>query len=76
MDFDAEAAARFERLKQSPVHIGTMDLKIAAIALANGAIAEPGESRSPQIVWFLAGRVPQWEKWLSKRPASLGSVTG
>jgi len=38
LDFNTEAAARFERLKQTPVRIGSMDLKIAAIALANEAI--------------------------------------
>src|SRR2546421_7331045 len=38
MDFDSGAAAHFERLKQAPIRIGTMDLKIAAIALANQAI--------------------------------------
>ncbi len=37
LDFDADAAARFERLKQAPIRIGSMDLKIAAIALANEA---------------------------------------
>ncbi len=37
VDFDAEAAAWFERLKRAPVRIGTMDLKIASIALANEA---------------------------------------
>jgi len=38
VDFDAEAASQFERLKQAQVRIGTMDLRIAAIALANEAI--------------------------------------
>lgn len=37
LEFDALAAAEFERLKQSRVRIGAMDLKIAAIALARGA---------------------------------------
>jgi tRNA(fMet)-specific endonuclease VapC len=35
--FDKRAAAQFERLRQAPVRIGTMDLKIAAVALANDA---------------------------------------
>ena len=37
LPFDERAAAEFKRLKQSRVRIGTMDLKIAAIALANDA---------------------------------------
>ena len=37
LPFDAKAADHFTRLKQARVRIGTMDLKIAAIALANGA---------------------------------------
>jgi tRNA(fMet)-specific endonuclease VapC len=35
VDFGPEAAAQFEQLKQAPIRIGSMDLKIAAIALAN-----------------------------------------
>src|SRR5262249_4384313 len=37
LEFDEAAAVEFERLKQSRVRIGTMDLKIAAIGLANNA---------------------------------------
>ncbi|SRR5258708_10391147 len=37
LDFDTDAAARFERLRQAPIRIGSMDLKIAAIALAKEA---------------------------------------
>lgn len=37
LDFDDKAAAEFARLRQARVRIGTMDLKIAAIALANDA---------------------------------------
>ena len=37
LPFDANAAGELERLKQSRIRIGTMDLKIAAIALANNA---------------------------------------
>ncbi len=37
VQYDEKAAAEFERLKQAKVRIGTMDLKIAAIALANDA---------------------------------------
>src|SRR5207302_666472 len=38
VDFGTQAAAEFERLKQAAIRIGSMDLKIAAIALANDAI--------------------------------------
>jgi tRNA(fMet)-specific endonuclease VapC len=37
LDYDEKAAAEFERLRQAKIRIGTMDLKIAAIALANNA---------------------------------------
>ncbi len=37
LDFDARAAAEFERLQGLRLRIGTMDLKIAAIALAHSA---------------------------------------
>jgi tRNA(fMet)-specific endonuclease VapC len=37
LDYDKQAATEFERLRQARVRIGTMDLKIAAIALANDA---------------------------------------
>ncbi len=37
LNYDDQAAAHFERLRQMRVRIGTMDLKIAAIALANDA---------------------------------------
>lgn len=37
LGFEAKAGAEFQRLKQAQVRIGTMDLKIAAVALANGA---------------------------------------
>ena len=35
--FEQHAAAQFERLRQTRVRIGTMDLKIAAVAQANDA---------------------------------------
>ena len=35
--FDKSAVVEFKRLKQLKVRIGTMDLRIAAIALANAA---------------------------------------
>ena len=37
MDFDERAAEIFERLRRSKIRIGTMDLKIAVIVLANDA---------------------------------------
>ncbi len=37
VEYDEKAAAEFERLRQARIRIGTMDLKIAAIALANDA---------------------------------------
>jgi tRNA(fMet)-specific endonuclease VapC len=37
VEFDLKAASEFRRLRHERVRIGTMDLKIAAIALANGA---------------------------------------
>jgi tRNA(fMet)-specific endonuclease VapC len=37
IDFDTSAAAEFQRLKVTRLRIGTMDLRIAAIALARGA---------------------------------------
>lgn len=37
LDFDEVAAVKFQELKKAKVRIGTMDLKIAAIALAHDA---------------------------------------
>lgn len=37
LPFDARAAERFDELKKLKINIGTQDLKIAAIALANEA---------------------------------------
>lgn len=37
IDFGERAAANFKELKAAKVRIGTMDLRIASIALANGA---------------------------------------
>jgi tRNA(fMet)-specific endonuclease VapC len=36
--FDAHAASEFERLRKQRIRIGTPDLKIASIALAQGAL--------------------------------------
>ena len=38
LHFDARAAAHFDELKRQKIRVGTQDLKIAAIALANDAI--------------------------------------
>lgn len=38
VDYDASAIAEYERLKKTRIRLGTMDLKIAAIALANNSI--------------------------------------
>lgn len=38
LDFDLPAAAVFAGLRKAKIRIGSMDLKIAAIALANGTI--------------------------------------
>ena len=38
LDFDKNAAAEFAKLKAAKIRVGTMDLKIAAIAIANNAI--------------------------------------
>ena len=37
LEFDAQAAAEFQRLRRLRIRIGTMDLKIAAIVLAHDA---------------------------------------
>ncbi|HZP84643.1 MAG TPA: PIN domain-containing protein [Chthonomonadaceae bacterium] len=37
VQYDEKAAAEFERPRQAKIRTGTMDLKIAAIALANNA---------------------------------------
>jgi tRNA(fMet)-specific endonuclease VapC len=38
LEFDAQAAQEFQRLRKSYPRLGTMDLKIASISLANQAI--------------------------------------
>jgi tRNA(fMet)-specific endonuclease VapC len=37
LDFDQAAAAVYQRLRRARIRIGTMDLKIAAIAISNDA---------------------------------------
>ena len=38
VDYDAAAAGEFEQLRQAKVRVGTKDLRIAAICLANKAV--------------------------------------
>lgn len=38
LDYDEKAAAVFQNLKSQKIRVGTMDLKIASIAIANNAI--------------------------------------
>jgi tRNA(fMet)-specific endonuclease VapC len=38
LDFDEKAAAELKKLKSQKICVGTMDLKIASIAIANNAI--------------------------------------
>ena len=57
--FDNRAAEAYEALRRQKVRIGTMDLKIAAIALANGALLLSANLRE-------FGKVPglRVEDWL------------
>ena len=59
LPFDEHAADEFKRLRREGVRIGTMDLKIASIALVNSGTLLSGNSRDFQ-------RVPgvQVEDWL------------
>jgi len=61
LEFDVEAGAVFQHLKQSRIRIGTMDLKIAAIALTQKATV-----LSKNLKDF--GRVPglRVEDWTSR----------
>jgi tRNA(fMet)-specific endonuclease VapC len=58
LPFDQCAAVTFERLRQQRVRIGTMDLKIAAIALVHGARLLSANLRAFQQVPNL--RVANW----------------
>jgi len=56
--FDGAAAAHFKRLRRQRVRIGTMDLKIAATALAHGVLLLSANLRDFQQVPGL--RVENW----------------
>jgi tRNA(fMet)-specific endonuclease VapC len=58
LQFDNRAAAEFERLRKKRIRLGTMDLKIAAIALANKALLLSGNLRDFQRIAEL--RVEDW----------------
>ena len=58
LGFDDKAAAEFNRLRKQKIRIGTMDLKIAAIALVNDALLLSGNSRDFRQVSGL--RVENW----------------
>jgi tRNA(fMet)-specific endonuclease VapC len=58
LDFDNPAAAEFQRLSRARLRIGTMDLKIAAIVLAQDATLI---SRNPDDFRKVPGlRVEDW----------------
>ncbi len=59
LPFDQPAADEFERLRQQGIRIGSMDLKIAAIALMNNGTLLSGNLRDFQQVVGL-----QVEDWL------------
>jgi tRNA(fMet)-specific endonuclease VapC len=60
LDFDETAAVKFQELKKSKLRVGTMDLKIAAIALAHGAKVLTENTRDFRQVPGL--QVEDWEK--------------
>lgn len=69
VEFDDRSAAEFERLRKARIRIGTMDLKIAAIALANGATVVTRNSTD-------FGKVPglMYEDW-SLQTEDPGAIT-
>jgi tRNA(fMet)-specific endonuclease VapC len=60
VDFDEAAAVRFQALKKSKVRVGTMDLRIAAIALVHDATVVTGNLSDFRRVPGL--KVLHWDK--------------
>ena len=60
LDYTAVVAARFEDLRRSRVRIGSMDLKIAAIALSRDGLLLSGNLKDFQKVPNL--KVQDWTK--------------
>lgn len=60
LDFDEKAAQEFKSLKSQKIRIGTMDLRIAAIAIANNAILVSRNLRDFEQVPYLT--VKDWTK--------------
>lgn len=60
LEFDEAAAVEFKRLQALRLRVGTMDLKIAAIALANGATVLTRNLRDFCLVPSL--RVEDWTR--------------
>jgi tRNA(fMet)-specific endonuclease VapC len=58
LPLDSRAADEFKRLRKQKVRIGTMDLKIASIALANGALLLSANERDYRKVPGL--RIENW----------------
>ena len=58
--FDERAAGRFEILRRQRIRIGTMDLKIASIALVNHALVVTANVRDYSLVPGL-----RWENWMT-----------
>jgi len=78
LDFDAKSAEVFQRLKQTNIRIGTMDLKIAATALANDATLLTRNVQDFRKVPEL--RFEDWSVWrvanIGIPPQSAGSRQG
>jgi tRNA(fMet)-specific endonuclease VapC len=60
IDFDELAAVKFQELKKSKIRVGTMDLKIAAIALAHDATVITGNTRDFKLIPGL--QVKDWRQ--------------
>jgi len=60
LDFDEPAAVQLQQLKKMKLHIGTMDLKIASIALVHGATVLTENVRDFKRVPGL--RVEDWQR--------------